>query len=188
MDIDIDFGNRDTALALLKHIPASRIEDNHIVKHATGVYLHSTSYNPVLNCCSIPYDQTGDDYFKIDFLNVSLYSGIKSEEHLLHLMNTEPVWELLEQEEFVKMLFHINNYYPLVNLMKPKSIEQLAAVLAIIRPAKRHLAGRPWSEVLEEVWKKPQTDSQYFFKKSHSISYAIAIVVQMNLLCEQVSC
>ena len=34
---------------------------------------------------------------------------------------------------------------------------------------------------LKEVWKKPK-DGSYFFKKSHAIAYAHAIVVQMNLM------
>jgi DNA polymerase III alpha subunit len=70
--------------------------------------------------------------------------------------------------------------------MKPKSIEQLAAVLAIIRPAKKNLLGKSWDEVLEQVWQKPTTD-EYYFKKSHAIAYATAIVVQMNLICEGIS-
>jgi len=70
--------------------------------------------------------------------------------------------------------------------MKPTTIPQLAAVLAMIRPAKRHLIGQPWNKVLEEVWEKPEGD-EYFFKKSHATAYAVAVVVQMNLICEQVS-
>ena len=65
--------------------------------------------------------------------------------------------------------------------MQPKSIEQLAAVLAIIRPAKRQLMYKQWSDIMKEVWVKP-TDGSYFFKKSHAVAYAQAIVVQMNLL------
>jgi DNA polymerase III alpha subunit len=67
--------------------------------------------------------------------------------------------------------------------MKPQSIEQLAAVLAIIRPAKRHLLGKKWDTVMKEVWLKP-TDDSYYFKKAHAIAYAHAIVVHMNLICE----
>jgi DNA polymerase III alpha subunit len=70
--------------------------------------------------------------------------------------------------------------------MKPTNIEQLAAVLAMIRPAKRHLIGKDWDSVMKEVWVKPTTD-EYYFKKSHSVSYAMAIVVQMNMICEQLS-
>ena len=70
--------------------------------------------------------------------------------------------------------------------MKPTSVEQLAAVLAVIRPAKRHLIGKDWNTVMNEVWIKPDSD-EYFFKKSHAHAYAVAIVVQMNLICEQIS-
>ena len=34
---------------------------------------------------------------------------------------------------------------------------------------------------MKEVWVKP-TDGSYFFKKSHAIAYAQAVVVQMNLI------
>jgi hypothetical protein len=37
-----------------------------------------------------------------------------------------------------------------------------------------------------EIWEKPEND-EYFFKKSHAVAYATAIVVQMNLICEQIS-
>ena len=38
-----------------------------------------------------------------------------------------------------------------------------------------------WKDILNEVWTKP-ADGSYFFKKSHAIAYAHAIVVQMNLM------
>ena len=56
-------------------------------------------------------------------------------------------------------------------------------ILAMIRPGKRHLVGKSWEEIEADVWIKPQDDI-YFFKKSHSYSYAVAIKVQLNLLCE----
>ncbi len=70
--------------------------------------------------------------------------------------------------------------------MKPQSVEQLAAVLAMIRPAKRYLVGQSWNRVMREVWIKPDGDD-YYFKKSHGTAYAVAIVAQMNLICEQIS-
>jgi hypothetical protein len=59
-------------------------------------------------------------------------------------------------------------------------------VLAVIRPAKRYLIGEDWKKVLDEVWVKPVGD-EYYFKKAHAMAYAVAIVVQMNLICEQIS-
>jgi DNA polymerase III alpha subunit len=70
--------------------------------------------------------------------------------------------------------------------MEPKSIEELAAILAMIRPAKRYLIGKDWTTVMTEVWTKPEND-EYYFKKAHAIAYAHVIVVQMNLICEGIS-
>lgn len=186
-DIDIDFIDRSKALELFEHVRASRKDDDTLVPHNTGVYFHSVPVDAVTGLCSLPYqDAEAAGYFKIDFLNVSLYKDIRNEEHLLQLMNTEPLWDLLEQSDFVDLLFHINGHGNILKQMKPKSIEQLAAILAMIRPAKRHLIGKGWDEVMNEVWIKPDTE-EYYFKKSHATAYAVAIVVQMNLICESLS-
>jgi hypothetical protein len=186
-DIDIDFVDRDSALALLKHVVASRDENNKLVKHNTGVYLHDVPVNAETNLCAVPYTLAEEQgFFKIDFLNVGIYKGVQSEEHLLQLLNTEPLWDLLEDDTFVNLLFHVNGHGGILRQMKPKTIEQLAAILAMIRPAKRYLVGESWSKILNEVWLKPKNDD-YYFKKSHATAYAVAIVVQMNLICEQIS-
>ena len=39
---------------------------------------------------------------------------------------------------------------------------------------------------MKEVWKKPE-NGEYYFKKAHAMSYAMACVVHMNLLCEQLT-
>jgi hypothetical protein len=186
-DIDIDFVNRDDALKHFEHVPASREQDGKLVKHNTGIYLHTVPVDAVSGLSSTPYDQAEEQgYFKIDFLNVGLYNGIKSEEHLSELMNREPLWDLLEDDSFTNLLFHVNGHGAILRSMKPTSVEQLAAVLAVIRPAKRYLIGKDWNTVLSEVWVKP-TNDEYYFKKSHATAYAVAIVVQMNLICEQIS-
>jgi DNA polymerase III alpha subunit len=186
-DIDIDFLDREQALTLFKHVRASRLEDNKLVKHNTGVYLHEVPVNAVENLCAIPYDIAEEQgYFKIDFLNVGIYKGVRNEAHLIQLMETEPLWELLQDNDFVQNLFHVNGHGSILKQMAPKSIEQLAAVLATIRPAKRYLIGKEWTTVMKEVWTKPESE-EYFFKKSHATAYAVAVVVQMNLICEQIS-
>jgi len=186
-DIDIDFVDREKALDLFDHTAASRQENDQLVKHNTGVYLHEVPVDPITGLCSIDYDQAEyQGFFKIDFLNVGIYKGIWDEAHLMSLMEQEPLWDLLEDGEFVKLLFHVNNHIDILKNMKPKSIEQLSAILAMIRPAKRHLIGESWDVVLNDVWKKPNND-EYYFKKSHAVAYATAIVVQMNLICEGLS-
>jgi len=186
-DIDIDFVDREQALKLFKHIKASRIENDKLVKHNTGVYLHEVPVDAVSGLASVDYTRAEEQgYFKIDFLNVGLYKGVRDEAHLVQLMNTEPLWDLLEQDDFNGLLFHVNGHGGILREMKPKNVEQLAAVLAMIRPAKRYLIGKPWNEVLKEVWTKPENE-EYYFKKSHATAYAVAVVVQMNVICESIS-
>ena len=186
-DIDIDFIDREQALKLFKHTVASRNDNGRLVKHNTGVYLHEVPVDAVTSLCSVPYEQAEEqEFFKIDFLNVGLYNGVRNEEHLVQLMETEPLWDLLLQDEFNNLLFHVNGHGSILREMQPSSIEQLAAVLAMIRPAKRHLIGKNWATVMSEVWTKPETND-YYFKKSHATAYAVAIVVQMNLICESIS-
>ena len=186
-DIDIDFTDRDSALKLFRHIGASRIDGDRLVKHNTGVYLHEVPVKADVNLCAIPYDQAEDEgYFKLDFLNVGIYKGVRNEEHLIQLMETEPLWDLLLQDEFADLLFHLNGHGAILRKTCPSSVEVLAAVLAMIRPAKRNLIGKDWTTIMTEVWTKPET-GDYYFKKSHATAYAVAIVVQMNLICEQIS-
>lgn len=186
-DIDIDFADRELALKVIKHIKASRWQNNQLVPHNTGIYVQPIPCNPLTNMSNFDY-KTAEDrgYFKIDLLNVGVYKDVKNEEHLNKLMEAEPLWDLLEQDELTDLLFHVNGHGSILRQMKPKTIEQLAAVLAMIRPAKRYLVGEPWSTILEEVWKKPK-NNEYYFKKAHAIAYALAIVVQMNLICEKIS-
>lgn len=189
MDIDIDFQDRNQALTLFKHRKALTL--NHKT-HSSGVYFHEIPHDPKTNVATIDFEQAElRGYFKIDFLNLSLYKGVKSEEHLLRLMETEPMWELLENQQITDMLFHLNGHFDILQKVKPKSVEQLAVVLALIRPAKRYLLDEPWEKIMAEIWIKTSKDNEvntgkkgFAFKKAHAFSYAMAIIVQMNLLCE----
>lgn len=186
-DIDIDFANRTLALDKLKHVAAA-LEDNGVLKkHNTGVYCTSIPYNPITKMSTINYKDAEDrGYFKIDFLNVSVYEKVRNRAHLKTLMETEPIWDLLLEDDFINKLFHVNGHGSILREMKPRSIEQLAAVLAVIRPAKRYLIGKDWQTILEDVWIKPDSN-EYYFKKAHAIAYAQVIVVQMNLICEELT-
>ena len=186
-DIDIDVKDRDVLLEKLKHIPASIIKDGEIKKHNTGVYFTDIPVHPFTNSANIDYKQAEDrGYFKLDILNVGVYEKVKNEKHLQELIDQEPDWSLLEHKEIVEQLFHIHNHFDIVNKLKPKSVEELAAVLAIIRPAKRNLLNATWPEIESNVWTKP-SDNSYYFKKSHAIGYALAICVQMNLMSNRQS-
>lgn len=184
MDIDIDFADRNQILKTLQHRVATL---DGVKKHNTGIYATEIPHNPVNNHATIDY-KTAESrgYFKIDFLNVSIYKDVADEQHLNRLIDQEPVWELFEHRDFVDQVFHISGHSDILAKLKPRSLDQLAAVLAIIRPAKRYLVNCDWNQIEKEVWTKPDND-QYYFKKSHAFSYAMAVVVHANLICEQLS-
>ena len=191
-DIDIDFYDRSQALKIIKHVPATLIgKEGEARPHNVGVYFQDIPTDPFSGRASISTKEAEQrGYFKFDFLNVSLYKGVRDEQHLDDLIGSEPIWEMLEDPDIVGQLWHIHGHFDILKQHPPKSIEQLAMVLAIIRPAKRHLVGKTWPEIEKDVWVKPQPgDNGYkfvesFFKKSHSFAYSLGIVVQMNLMVE----
>ena len=183
-DIDIDFGDRTRALSLLKHTPASILRDGEFVAHNTGVYVTDIPHDPFTGRASLDYEAAElRGYTKLDFLNVSLYTQIKSESHLQELIAEEPEWDRLYDPEFCARLIHIGNHYKTLIQMPEavNTIPRMAMFLSVIRPAKRHLIGRPWREVAETVWER-SSDGSYGFKKSHGVAYAHLVVVNMNLL------
>jgi hypothetical protein len=63
-----------------------------------------------------------EEYFKIDFLNVGIYKGVRDETHLIQLMETEPLWDLLQDEEFIQNLFHVNGHGSILRQMQTKNL------------------------------------------------------------------
>ena len=181
-DIDIDFADRNLILDKIEHRVAKLDTGK---KHNTGVYVTECPHNPIDNLSTIEH-KTAEErgYFKLDFLNVSIYKDVRDEAHLTKLMEQEPQWQLLEHDDFNNLVFHVGGHGTILRTMQPRSVEQLAAVLAMIRPAKRSLVGETWETVMKEVWVKPTTND-YFFKKAHAFAYAMSVIVHMNLLCEQ---
>ena len=187
-DIDLDFSNRTVALESMPHVSASIIKDGKIVKHNTGVYFHAVPTDPVTGLCSWDYENADKlSMFKIDMLNVSVYQNIRDEEHLLTLMNTPMNWEKFEDPRFVSKLFHLGNHSELTAKLKPKSIEEIAMILALIRPGKKHLQSKCYlhgfSSIVDEIWQHELGDA-YVFKKSHSLGYAMLVYVHANLILE----
>jgi DNA polymerase III alpha subunit len=190
-DIDIDFPSRDIALSVLDYTQASMIKNENLEKHNTGVYFHYVPVDPVKNLCSIDYETAERrGWFKMDLLNVWVYEQVKDEKHLLDLLNREIDWKVFEQKEFVKRLIHLGNYSDLVSSLKPKNINEIAIILALIRPGKKHLIDRckhkGFNSITNEIWLEPE-DREYHFKKSHSCGYAALVKVHASLLIEQAS-
>jgi hypothetical protein len=182
-DIDIDFADRTEILNLIDHVPASILTNGNFRKHASGIYATDIPVDPFTGQASLDYNLAEDrGYVKLDFLNVNLYKQVKNEQHLIELMQ-EPDWAKLYDPDVCAKLMHVNGHYDLL-LQMPEPVDtipRLAMFLAIIRPAKRHLAGKTWKEVAETVWDKPADDT-YYFKKAHGIAYSNLVVVNLNLL------
>ena len=186
-DLDIHVYGRDKILEGLECI-FGRIdpENNKVEKHPTGVYFQNVPRDPTTNMSTLDHRIANDyGYFKIDFLNVNMYAGIRDEAHLLELLHKEPPWDFFEYEEITDQLFHLNGRSKLLQRLKPTSVEELAMILAIIRPPKAYLQSADWDTIREEVWIKTAMPGQ--FKKSHAIAYSHVVIVNLNLLIEKLS-
>lgn len=184
-DIDIDVADRLKVLEIFNHTTAAIDRNNRMVKHNTGVYFHTMPSNPLTGIATIDHKLAEEmGYFKLDILNVNIYQDVRDPDHLDELADREPMWELLEEDEFTDNLFHVKGHGEVMRRLKPHNLLQLAACLSIIRPAKRHLMNKSWKIIMDNVWTKP-TGDDYYFKKGHSLGYAMVVAVHMNLICEQ---
>lgn len=181
-DIDIDLADRREILQHIQHTPARMVHNGQTRVHNSGVYPTKIPVDPALNCAAIDYTEAESrGYFKLDFLNMSVYNGVIDSAHLDRLMQQEPDWtRLWTDTEWASKLVHIGNHTDLLRVMKPDSVPRMAAFISIIRPGKAHLQRRPWNEIFASVWDLNDTDS-YAFKKSHAISYAVLVKIQMLL-------
>ena len=105
-------------------------------------------------------------------------------EEIRQLIKIEPDWMLLESAVHVQKLFQLSKHYDLVSQVKPKTVQELADCIALIRPGKRFLLDaylKNRDAIRTELYRR-DPDSKYYFKKSHSISYALTIVLQLHLI------
>lgn len=182
-DIDIDLADRNQVLALIQHIPACISHQSQQRSHNSGVYVTEIPYDPVLNCAAIDHKAAAQrGYFKIDFLNMSVYQLIRDPAHYQLMLDATPSWTRLWQDPaWAQQLVHVGNYTDLLAQMRPDSIVRMAAFISVIRPGKAHLQGRPWQEIFKTVW-DGDASRGFAFKKSHAISYAQLVLLHMNLL------
>ena len=180
-DFDIDTKNREEILKYFKYIPASKINNNNIIPHGVGVYFCNIKQDLISGLASIDYKVAEEQYgyMKIDLLRNSVYDRFYNRADILLALDQPIFWQMLNDRTVVESLPHIGSYYDLMKEMPTiDSIEKLAKFIAIIRPGKKHLIekvkGNNWECIDDEIWVKP-TDGQYYYKKTHSISYALMI-------------
>jgi len=182
-DVDLDFGDRNKILSCIDYTPAS-LENGE--RHNSGIYVTIIPQNIITGTASINYKVAEElGYVKLDILNNHLYSLVKNSEHLDELLARPIHWEKLLDKNFVSKLIHIGNYAEIIQrLPEPiNSIEKLSMFLSCIRPGKKHLLGKPWSEVEKTVWDRDADG--YMFKRSHGLAYSILVGLNIRLLEEQ---
>ena len=182
-DVDIDVPSKtDKSIFGVR----SMIEvDGNIQPHPSGYYVDDVPTDPLTGLCA--FDVSYGDaqgWQKIDLLSNTSYDMFSSKEEVLRLMDMTPQWDLLLDKDILKRLPHITNHYDILERVRPSSIEDLADVLALIRPAKINLLDKYVANP-EKIRKKLYLRSnKHYFKKSHAISYAVMIVCVLNKITE----
>ncbi len=184
MDIDIDLPTTFNPLDIFPNaVLASMVKDSTLTKHPVGIYFQNIPVDAVTQLSAIPYEQAGEiGYFKIDMLHLSVLDHFDNKQEIRILARTDPDWSLLQSPSVVAKLFQISKHYDTVSQVNPQSIQELGDVIALIRPGKKHLLAaylKNKEVIRKELYRK--TD-KYYFKKSHSISYATTIVLQLHLI------
>lgn len=189
MDIDIDLPSSFKPQQTFEHVVlASMIDKGDIKKHPCGAYFQNMPVDSISGVAAIPYDVAEDfGYFKIDFLHLTVLDHLKSKQELRELSKTDPDWTLLMNEANVVKLFQIGKHYQLIKRVQPKSVIELADIVALIRPNKRHLLDQYLSnkEKIRPLLYRQQDDDKSSFKKSHAIAYALTIVIQLHLISQK---
>jgi DNA polymerase III alpha subunit len=184
-DVDIDCAPTVDAPTVFNWTRAAVVRDGLYTPHPCGVYPQQIPVDPITRLAAIPYDAAEElGYFKIDFLHLNVYQHFKNRAEIDELIAKEPDWTLLQVPSNHHKLFQLANHGELLLKLKPTSIQELSDVMALIRPGKRQLV--PLYQKSKEmarpiIWKKDD-DTGYSFKKSHALSYAYVLLLQLHLI------
>jgi hypothetical protein len=186
MDIDIDLKTLFNPINIFTNaVPASMVKNDELVKHPCGHYLQNMPVDVVTGLAAIPYNKAeSEGYFKIDFLHLSLLDNFSSKREMRELLKLPTPWDLLLDEGVVVKLFQLSKHHNLIQQVQPKSVDDLADCVALIRPNKRQLL----TEYLGNRSKnrhllyRQDSDTKSSFKRSHAIAYALTIILQLHLV------
>jgi len=195
-DVDLDVSDRDQALtALRNYVQASQVNNDAVlVPHNTGIYFQDIPVDPVTKLSAFPYKEAEFiGFFKVDLIPNHVYDLVESNEELESLLEAPINWEWFQDKRFFEaedrryQLTHLANYHHLCEMYPPQSVEDIACLLALIRPRKKYLVGQPWETIVDTVWKKldSEDDQHYFFKKSHAVAFGVLVVLHAQLIARQ---
>lgn len=183
-DIDIDFRTDFNPKKLFPWTKASTVKDGVLRAHPCGVYPQKISIDDVTGLAAIPYKEAEEiGYIKIDCLHLGILDYFETREEIDALLDIEPDWGLLTIPSEQKKLFQLSKHGDILSMVKPKSIEELADVLALIRPGKKQLVKLYLTQ--REATRRilyAKDESGYSFKRSHAIAYALNIQLQLLLI------
>lgn len=184
MDIDIDTKKTFNPKDIFPEVTlASMVENGELIKHHVGVYFQNIAQDQETGLAAIPFKEAEKEgFFKVDFLHLSALDSFESKEEMRALLKIEPDWNLLQSPGVVKKLDQIKNHFDVVDVVRPRSIIELADTIALLRPGKRYLLNayvKDKTTIRKELYRK--TD-KYYFKKPHAVAYAATIVLQLHLV------
>lgn len=186
MDIDIDLTPTfDPTTLFPEVVVGSNVKNKQLMKHPCGVYFQNIPIDPITKLAAIPHKEaTKLGYFKVDFLSLTLLDKVKSKSEIRELIKQEPNWLLLEDEAVVSNLFQIKHQYEIINKIKPKSVQELADVIAIVRPSKRKYLTQYLhdKEKIRPLLYRLEDDDKSSFKRGHAIAYALTIIVELHVI------
>lgn len=155
-----------------------------ILQHNSGIYFKNSGI-PVdkeTGNAAISFDEAQTlGFMKVDLLSNTVYDGFTSKKEVLDAFNAPTDWEKLENADYVAKLPHLYNHVDIVLELHPQSLEDLADVLALIRPGKKHLLldyKQDKGRTRDRLYVK--TDEAVYFKKSHAYAYAAMLICYMN--------
>jgi len=185
MDVDIDVEPTFRPERLFPRWPrAAVVKDGKVSSHPVGVYPQAMAVDPFTGLAAIPYEEAEDlGYLKVDFLHLNVYQHFSTRAEIEELLAKEPDWTLLQLPSTWSKLFQLAKHGELLAKVQPKSVEELADCMALIRPGKKALLGLYLKErVACRRVLYAKDDEGYSFKKSHALAYALVVVLQLHLI------
>lgn len=190
-DVDIDLADREQVVELFadRVVPASLLMKNTLVRHNNGIYFQKIPRSPLNGLAVFPYQKAEElGYWKMDLLGNNVYEQIGSMNELRRLI-AEPIdWKWFTDPAFVRTLFHFGNIVnstltvaQMVANYAPHSMSDLACLLAIKNPGKKHLIGQPWKTIHEQIWLREPPERGMQFRKSHAVAYAHVVGIDARL-------
>jgi DNA polymerase III alpha subunit len=161
------------------------LKDQKLSAHPCGVYPQRISVDPVTGLAAIPFEEAEKlGYLKLDFLHLQVYQHFKTRAEIEELIKKEPDWSLLQLPSVQPKIFQLAKHADLLNDLKPRSILELADIMALIRPGKKQFIGlyKKEREAARRILYAQDENGGYSFKKSHGIAYSFVVVLQLHLI------